>query len=257
MSRTVEIPASIEEAKPVLNGLGRLLTATEWERAAIVAAFVEKGDPKTGRSNPRGNPRVSYAAFAKLGIIGLRDDHTVARYETAWREHSGFRKPRPGQTVELPTKAFPSEAAGTAPASGGRPRTSAGEIRDAVARGDKRVIAEVTEGLAASEDARDEVVKAIPGKMLDAVAKDAGRTRNHAPSNRAKLDEIFGPFVRLNKAVADLQRTLPDYVPGDDIRDEALETANALEATAEVIRSWVRGTDVAGEVEAFLKEVTG
>ena len=96
----ITIPASIEEATEQLNGIHSLLTATEWEKAAIVAAFVDT--PGKGKSTDL----YSTHAFAALKITGLSSAVTVQRYVNAW-ESTGLPKPVIGEDVELPTIDFP------------------------------------------------------------------------------------------------------------------------------------------------------
>ena len=57
----VHIPATIEEAKANLDGLGKLLTAKEWERAAIVYAF-SANRPTSAIADVK----LSFTAFSKL-----------------------------------------------------------------------------------------------------------------------------------------------------------------------------------------------
>lgn len=90
---------------------------------------------------------------------------------------------------------------------------------------------------------------------IDAVSKAAGATRTAGP--KANAEDIFGPFVKLRNAAGNLRRILPDFTPGADIADEAQDTISDLEGTTEIIRAWLKGSDVADEVEAFLKGATG
>ena len=90
----VTIPASIDEATTSLNGLGQLLKAKEWERAAIVYAFTRM-DVHT----------LSTREFAALGITGLTDKNTVSEYRRAWESAMADGAPdvKPGDTITLPT----------------------------------------------------------------------------------------------------------------------------------------------------------
>lgn len=89
-----------------LQGMARLLTATDWERAAIVAAFVEVGEHGGDRTSKR-TSALAPKEFAALGIAGLRSDNTVRRYADAWRS-TGLPRPTPGEPVTLPTDPFPA-----------------------------------------------------------------------------------------------------------------------------------------------------
>lgn len=106
----IAIPAMFEDACYVLGGLCALTSAREWERAAIVAAFVRLS-PGRGRRHPEllnhESGVLSPQAFADLGLYGLRSQMTVTRYVRAWLAESGGRYPRPGQTVSLPVCPFP------------------------------------------------------------------------------------------------------------------------------------------------------
>lgn len=96
----ITIPASIEAAKTALDGLGKLLHAKQWERAAIVYAFTE---PNGGGSDT--TPPLGIKAFARLDIVGLRTPPDVRAYRKAWIEamKDGASDVKPGQSIELPT----------------------------------------------------------------------------------------------------------------------------------------------------------
>lgn len=99
----VAIPATIEEATASLNGIGGLLTAKEWERAAIVYAFTEDQQGKHFDGNPS---RLSITEFAKLGITGLTTREAVARYRNTWIEY-GVLGIKPGDVTDLPDADWP------------------------------------------------------------------------------------------------------------------------------------------------------
>lgn len=106
--KLVNIPPTIEDAISELDALGTLLTAKEWHRAAVVWAFTRdlKGRPKSD-----GNPSLSIAAFAKLGITGLKNRETVAAYRKVWQDaidSSHAPAVEPGcKRVMLPTIPWP------------------------------------------------------------------------------------------------------------------------------------------------------
>lgn len=118
----VMIPRTIGAAERKLNSLGELATATEWERAAIVATFVQPG--KAGRKP--GNRSISNdyetaGEFAKRGIHGLTSASHVMVYYRAWFDVmdedgniTGKReRPVAGKSVELPTEGWPPTRTGT------------------------------------------------------------------------------------------------------------------------------------------------
>lgn len=112
--KKITIPATIEEAVTTLNGLEALLTAKEWQKAAIVAAFVRT-------THAAGRPRKTAAGrgfrnleqFAALNVVGLRRPETVRIYLDRWLEaHDGIY-PEPGAQVTLPDAAWESTRTGT------------------------------------------------------------------------------------------------------------------------------------------------
>lgn len=111
---TVTIPATIEDAVSALGGLGALLTAKEWERAAIVWAFTK---PEGERHNSLQSTSALKTAkeFAALGITGLKSDTSVCTYRKVWQDaiDSGdARSARPGRPVKLPGLDWPRTANG-------------------------------------------------------------------------------------------------------------------------------------------------
>jgi len=97
------------------------------------------------------------------------------------------------------------------------------------------------------------MVREDPDFVIDVVSKTMGENRR--PQNvKAKVDEIFGPFVQYNAKAQDLIRTLPDFIPGDDVRESAERAVTLSEAVAQTVNDWLRGNNVADEVESFLKE---
>lgn len=97
MSRIV-LPSSVDEAVASLDGIAGLLTAKEWERAAIVVAFTTDGRGKNGSSTV-----LNCIEFAALGIKGLKSDKTVRNLRKAWESAGGDLNIKPGDTVTLPT----------------------------------------------------------------------------------------------------------------------------------------------------------
>lgn len=170
----VQIPATIEDAKRELKGLGQLLTATEWSRAAVIRAFTEKGAGHGGKA--RGSARFSFRDFARLGIAGLKSENTVSRYYDAW-ESTGRPAPEPGEIVKLPTQAFSDVAEGDP-----RRRNSADEVADKI-KADPEWAAVAMEGLAGAEP---EVLDEAAGNEPD-LADQAAEAVGQAVSNTAPV----------------------------------------------------------------------
>lgn len=102
-------PSTEEEAIASLTALGSIATATEWARAAIVAAVVKES--KAGRPSKENRVKVrdfhTPHTFAALGIVGLKSDRSVRHYLKAWQS-TGLPRPVLGEEPELPDTEFPS-----------------------------------------------------------------------------------------------------------------------------------------------------
>lgn len=92
---TIKIPRTLDSARRKLGGIDDLLTATNWERAAIVAAFTRTG----GQGHKDRSVLLTTYEFAALGIKGLTSHVTVRRYRDAWL--STGREAAPGRSVDL------------------------------------------------------------------------------------------------------------------------------------------------------------
>ena len=137
------IPATIEEAVSSLGALGKLLTATQWEKAAIVFAFTYDGEQEVSASG-----HLTISAFADRKIHGLAKRSTVSRYRAMWKQGGTDSGLTPGSTYTLPVD--PDGAlwdAGIAdlPASGGRPHGNG--VQDAAEIIENRGAAAVIEAL--------------------------------------------------------------------------------------------------------------
>ncbi|MFE2997984.1 hypothetical protein ACFXG4_23560 [Nocardia sp. NPDC059246] len=101
----MQIPNDIESAVLDLKGLGGLITAAEWQRAALVFAFTYEGRPG-GRSTGQESPvALSIDEFSKLGLAGLKSRNSVRKYRRAWALaiQDGFATYiMPGDLIALP-----------------------------------------------------------------------------------------------------------------------------------------------------------
>ncbi len=101
----MRIPDDIESAVLDLKGLGELVTATEWQRAALVFAFTYEGRPGGRSTGQECSVAKTLDEFAKLGLAGLSSRTTVRRYRAAWKLaiQDGFATyVMPGDLVALP-----------------------------------------------------------------------------------------------------------------------------------------------------------
>lgn len=112
---TTRIPTGDELAER-LAGIEGLLTAKQWERAAIVFAFTEVGEIGAGRWRKPQPPKMNIREFSRRGYAGLSTNKSVEHYRNAWLAaiDSGHAVPvEPGQTTRLPDLPFPAWATTT------------------------------------------------------------------------------------------------------------------------------------------------
>lgn len=102
----IQIPSTLDQAKGRLTEIEGIVTAKGWERAAIVWAFTLQANDHVGE-NPH---KISFRAFAALGIVGLRDHGVVGKYHDAWQAALDAGKAKaiePGDRVEIPDLPWP------------------------------------------------------------------------------------------------------------------------------------------------------
>jgi hypothetical protein len=179
--RKITIPADIDAAVADLNGLGALITAKEWHRAAIVATFVSLAD---GKGKRNASSSISPAEFAALGIHGLKSKDTVRRYVQIW-ETSGEPIPTPGQEIEIPDvewKTWVKEAEAEGEVTEGTKKTTdyvtAPRVAEAI-KSDPRI----------AEAAITAAVEAAPAVAAKAVAKSEKATAGYAEVRKEEADE--------------------------------------------------------------------
>jgi hypothetical protein len=103
------IPSSVRELATRLNYLDGLMTAAQWQRAALVFAFTQDGRGKNASSSVFGI--LNCKAFAALGISGLKSHTTVERYRAAWQSaiDAGKAVPvAPGDPYREPAMEWPA-----------------------------------------------------------------------------------------------------------------------------------------------------
>lgn len=107
------MPQNITEATTVLDGVHVLVTASEWKRAAIVYGFTydaPRGNTSAEQASQMSSSgHLTVAAFARLGINGLKSRESVIKYRKRWMEAMAqglAKEPTPGKRVTLPTIPF-------------------------------------------------------------------------------------------------------------------------------------------------------
>src|SRR5690606_29811775 len=79
------IPSTLDEVKEHLNGLGKLVTAKEWERAAIVWAWTHDHVQGQKTCSSCSELNMTESAFAAQGIINLSSRNSVREYRQRWQ----------------------------------------------------------------------------------------------------------------------------------------------------------------------------
>jgi len=99
MANTLTMPATFDDALAQLGTLGELARATNWQRAAIVATYVAVLDGRGSHVRSEISDLIGTVEFARLGIVGLASDKTVAVYVRAWLDVRP--RPLPGDVVNF------------------------------------------------------------------------------------------------------------------------------------------------------------
>lgn len=227
MPDSITIPASLEDAKRALDGLGELITARKWERSAIVAAFVRLS-PGRGQSPehsrlPNGESTISVEDFAALGIYGLTQAQAVRKYAQAWLDVHDGRYPRPGATRRLPTSGFPPMRTGT---DGYETDTGAERTIDRlIERHGPEAVAEHVATRAPRETAR--AVTRVPAASA-AADQERARTREIYDRGREQYDRIGDA---IDSATTRLERSgLGEHEAERDLRSASALMRRAVDA---------------------------
>lgn len=218
---TFTIPASLDEAVGQLEGIERLLTAKRWERAAILAAFVEIGEHGENRHTKR--TLLSSRQFAALGIAGLKSHMTVREYVRRWLEDSGRPRPEPGQVIDLdglPPWDKPEPGTKYPPGKEG----SEQRIKDqtstvTAALDDEQFLTKVVESM--SDSQRLKVYRQIASQgAAEVVAAMTNRERDGMATELRRRQRADAEAVADQMAQDELARGVDDRV-GAALRDQA------------------------------------
>lgn len=101
----MKVASTLKGLDAQMKGLGGLLTATQWQRAAIVFAWTEPGAGNGGSASS--SRRLSLRDFARRGYVGLSASNTVTYNRRAWEKGmaDGLPDLRPGD--DIPTVTLP------------------------------------------------------------------------------------------------------------------------------------------------------
>jgi hypothetical protein len=178
MTSTLRVPATIDEAQEQLDQLGQLATATEWRRAAIVAAFVRLDE---GHGQTRSAARFESArAFAERNIVGLRSANTVTRYVRCWLDEHNGNYPAIGHDVKVPSKPWPpspyNTGSRTTPSNIGQAIRDDAKLAEAATRAVVESVPAVALVRAMTDDQRSDALHAIAAASPP---PDVERDRQH------------------------------------------------------------------------------
>jgi hypothetical protein len=206
---SVRIPQE-HELRSRLSGLGVLLTARKWERAAIVYAFTEVGEVGRGRWYKPQPPKMHIRDFAAKGYAGLTTNKSVSRYRDAWVTaiNNGWAVPVvPGMAVLLPEQPFPAWPYGTTFPGG----DVTVEVRD------------------------DEVVEMDAYRDDDEGQDESRSTHSHSPRSRRPFEErVLAHVDEAARALARLAEAASDELD-DEMRNTLLEKLAELQLQMESV----------------------
>jgi len=250
MTDRIKIPATIKAATNQLNGLGVLLTAKEWQRAAIVYAFTVDGTRGGDTSIDSSVNALTPNAFADLGITGLRSHATVRMYRRCWQTviDDGQAEPaEPGQSVTLPTRDFPP----TDYRTGDYDKRVAVQARSLIARDPVKAIEDIV------RDAPEVLPKLAEGVR----AHDGLRAMVAAEPSSTEVAEHVSQPTKARDYSADLRAGVNRLMPvlhamragtwEPDVMEQTLISFLA-QLFAEIVEGNAATTDLFSEIEAYL-----
>jgi len=222
------VPATAADARVALTSAHTLITATEWQRAGIVAAFVRLSSQGV-TAKVSSDLSLTPQGFADLGIVGLKSKQTVQRYVQAWLS-LGQGYPEPGQNLALPVgKDFPKAEP--------KPKIDKSSI-PSVAKQEATVpprISKVVEETKARREALDPETKAV----LATSAEVRERIEATIEANDAFTQRVVDPLLSAAMLITEAAAALDECWDGTSL----MERSAAFEAA----------TTIAGKV-AFLLE---
>lgn len=256
MSTSITLPATIEAAKTALGAVGRLLTAKQWERAAIVYAFT-KNEGK-GRPANAGNPAFTATAFAALGITGLTNRDTVADYREAWElaiADGKANEAKPGDTITLPNLPWPPGTTSRRGSHGTEAEARAYITRNPqVAVEAMKAVPAVAEAVTTAIVDDNELANTVARKSFakSIGAKDSGRfaTPNTTIPTYEREKELAKAITIVTEAIKDEQSGA--WTP--DGMSVAMLTVLFLNLRDRADRIAAAQPAVHGEIDAFLRE---
>lgn len=231
MSNIINIPSTTEEAVEQLGNLGRLISASKWERAAIITMLV---GPPTGPGRKPLHVKVfpyTIEGLRDLGVHGLRSNATITHYRNQWCNVRPV--PKPGEEVDLDGL---GEWTGTNTAKRREEREA-----EAVAPPTPEAITKaIMSDPKAQEAAREAVGDALERDARAAIISVGGDPDNRktvpdpVPRYKRLLDRIFADVMELGAAMGELRRNGQPHVADRVLSDLREVLANALAEVTEI-----------------------
>jgi hypothetical protein len=257
---TITIPRSISAAGKQLAGVDQLLTAKQWERAAIVFAFTADG-----RTRNSGKAEMSFKDFAAQGIRGLTDKSVVAEYHRIWQaavDTGDAPEVEPGDAVVLPTVKWPGRQD-----ADGQKRYVAKDpssIARAINAMDEHERDTLTQDLStkAATDIVERTAEDRPQVVIDQASTAIRQSRAgsgisvpevvlHQRTTRDECDRSIAQISRELRAL----RAMRDLLTRPQ-RNEAADSLDELAGTFSLLASYFRtgGADIDAELVQLLDE---
>jgi hypothetical protein len=211
----IDIPKTLSDAIVGLNGLNALLTAKQWERAAIVYAFTEPGNgqgERTDRHEHRidTDAKLSVRDFAEQGISGLTTQNSVRMYRRAWQKaiDAGAPDVHAGDSIEFDPSSLSIEWS----ESFGEQTTDVQErVARQVLRERPEVVADmlpkaVETVIAADIDTAHDIAEVVAGsrvgERVHSIVKDKHeQRRDDAESNESRMQPPTKPVRKVIDAI--------------------------------------------------------
>lgn len=204
----MNIPKNIKAAGAKLLKLDGIVTASEWERAAIVYAFTYMHEHGGDRSKVNNDLGMSFAEFAIMGFVGLKSKNTVQKFYENWQAavDAGEALPvGPGDPFVKPDLDYPIVERTAQQAGASVPRTS-------TALKESKFVAEVVEEM--------EVSDLIP--LINVAQKKVDAS---TPIKKVKPRDGLDTAVsalEMRAIVDDLKAAEPDW--SEDVRSGAISS---------------------------------
>ena len=242
--KIIHIPATPEAADLRLGDIGSIVTAREWERAAIIAARVRLADGPGGNVTSD-NAHLTPTQFAALGITGLRSHNTIQRHVQNWLDANDDQYPELGADIVMPEKDYPSNSRTTDPEPGSQkvddimsnPKATAKALTDdgfvdrVLDRMDDETIDRVTETITRRREVDREVAAVENGAQpldMDKYSKPSGGMIDSIADQARLGANVERALDSVMDAIREYGSIGADTALADKIKTTAMEMMDAI-----------------------------